>query len=178
MAQIKLLFFLTIIMSFYSCRVGNDDPLISLYSRNRRICGNWELTNATYSITQKNSVRLTQHSYNYAKPTLTIDNDSSIFYSLNLTIEKDGKASAKIHCGTKYYQITGYWWWLNNSRNKSAIEFSFSPIKDIGDFNRFKITNLHREYMVWQISGEKSYTSEGVFFSTSFNGEYKFKRKE
>ncbi len=115
-------------VSLNSCRKGENDPFISLKSRDARITGEWELTKSSYKYTHVNS-SATPYTYEVTNEfdgktvthTETGTTNSSYSYSYEMTIEKEGTYSyTEISSGHKD-ERTGEWYWFDNNKSKMGI---------------------------------------------------------
>src|SRR5687768_17542969 len=91
-----LLACMVIAVAFTGCfRKGEDDPFISLRTRNTRLINNWKLTNYSGTVTEDGSYTTT---YSYANNKLTVATSggealpysNTEDYKMELDIKKDG----------------------------------------------------------------------------------------
>jgi hypothetical protein len=111
--------------TFHSCKKGENDPLLSIKSRDARIVGTWKLTSSDYKhvstgVYSGTSISTTNTST--FDGTLMTDlhgnNTSTYAYSEEITIEKDGTYSYKIVEDGDTNEGTSYWYWLDSKKNK------------------------------------------------------------
>jgi hypothetical protein len=116
---------------FFGCKKGENDPFLSLKSRDARITGEWELVKSdrtsSYTNTGQNSFF---YSYNYIfdGTTLTTIITSSQgtetttkSYAEKLSIQKNGKY-IETYIEDEIPEIyDGIWWWTNDSKKKTRI---------------------------------------------------------
>ena len=175
MEQVKKYAFLLIISTIISCRVGDNDPVISIYSRDKRITGQWKLISAKYEY-YINSSGYTNHLvYKVRNDTLFLP-DSVQLYSLNIKIDKNGTAQTTVKTENQTRKETGYWYWENNTKRKAMINFTFRPILFLGDFSHFEIDDLHNKRLVFNASSYKKIETESYFSYIAVNGTYTFEK--
>jgi len=115
-------------LSFVGCKKGENDPFISLKSRDGRITGTWKLSNVDQSNenTTNSSGKIvsttTTEKYDGTNWTSSGFGPANTFpFSYEITIEKDGTwSSIEIDDGdTK--EESGYWSWTDSKKNKTGI---------------------------------------------------------
>ena len=117
------------------CKKGEEDPFISLRSRDARIKGDWKLSSYTSTETYSNGggiggpVQVTSTS-NYDGTNLTTTfvgggNSGTETYSFSqkLSIEDDGRYTVTSVEDGKTSTFSGNWVWLDSDKNKSYISF-------------------------------------------------------
>jgi hypothetical protein len=113
------------------CKRGEEDPFLSLKSRDSRVTGTWELKSSSYLYTETESesgvLTVNTNSVNFVNGVRTyVSTNGTIFtstYSFEMTIDKNGSYMiVEINDGYKSEQ-SGYWWWLNDSKKKTRIAF-------------------------------------------------------
>lgn len=116
------------VLTLEGCKKGENDPLISLRSRDARVTGEWKLvefkstrtkvsTDGTTTITETNS-----DSYDgdiWTRTTLA--GTDSYSYSRSFIIEKDGKFTYKESEDGDRLENSGRWSWLDDAKNKRRI---------------------------------------------------------
>lgn len=138
---------LGIIISIGSCKKGENDPFLSLKSRDARICGTWVL---------KSSEATTTYSYKIGTNTVSGSNSSkfdgslltkvwsggstSISYSEEISINKDGTYQHIIISDGNKQEYKGYWNWMNDKKNKTSIFFDY--------LGSFRIDQLKNKEMI------------------------------
>jgi hypothetical protein len=151
---LNFIIFISLISSF-SCRRGDEDPAITLRSRDNRLENTWALVDysgtATYTY-QYNGLLVTETViYSYSNNILTsiYSNDlgqrwvDSYFYSVNMTINKDGTMSASIREDNAINNIDDSWFWLNTAKNKSKVFLGSYRLSEMGsgEFNVLRLAN-------------------------------------
>ena len=127
-----------------SCKKGENDPFLSLKSRDSRITGIWELTNLDYTETDTYSydgttvTTTSTETYDGSLLTMVSDGDVDTYsYTYTLTIEKDGTYNVYIILDGYRNEKTGNWWWLDDKKRKTRIAFD----DDLGSFEIDRLTN-------------------------------------
>ena len=117
------------------CKRGEEDPFISLRSRDSRITGTWVLKNATLTSVLTTSIsgstNAITYSVSYENGILTEISQGTVqgssIYSREMTLEKDGTYNS-IDTNDGYSsEESGNWWWLNDSKNKTRLAFDNDP---------------------------------------------------
>ena len=122
-------------VSFEGCKKGENDPFISLHSRDARLTAKWKLTKIEYtdvngstaSIATTTTITFDGSSYSATVSTPPAPSATSVGTgTYEMTIDKHGKVSysetftasggtAKITTGD------GHWEWLSSSKNRDNI---------------------------------------------------------
>lgn len=104
-----------------SCKKGEDDPFLSLRTRDARIRGEWILKEKT--LTKSNGTEET-----FDGTTYTIKQDGIVTdqysYRYTLTIEKGGTTKLYKKIDTQEYNSEDYWSWANTNKKKTVLIFS------------------------------------------------------
>jgi hypothetical protein len=120
------------VVTLGACKKGENDPFLSLKSRNARITGVWNLTEGSSSITSVQTFNGTtytdiQSTTTTATSQTQTDNGSSITipYTQTMEIMKDGTyVRTVVAGGSSIGQThTGNWWWENSNKKKVRIAF-------------------------------------------------------
>lgn len=176
-----ILFVFTVIavmLTFNGCKKGENDPFLSLKSRNARITATWKLSKQEYKkiVTHKTGgttvIKTTTRNFDGSLMTVTTSiGTTSNPYSWEITIEKDGTYSmTKIEAGYKTEQ-TGNWWWLDDKNNKARIVFDI-------DNESYKIDQLKsKELILTQDYTDKDTNSDGDFYETKVTSTMTFTKK-
>lgn len=156
--------FLIGILTFNSCKKGENDPFISLRSRDARITGEWKLTGFSQTNVQYNpysqTTTTTTQTLNGTNLTVTSGSSSETYvYSYEMTIEKDGAFSmVEIADGDKKEE-TGNWFWLNSGKDKTYISLGS---------NQFYVDQLKNSELVLVLNlTSKETDSNGLVASNS-----------
>ena len=126
--QTTILFSLILLLIVGGCRRGEDDPRISLRSRDGRLTGTWELESATGSIVEVSNdtgVPVTMSS------TITYSggqwrqsgNGFSVSYNYTerLSLEEDQSYLVVASRDNTEDRLEGYWSWENGRKNKTGL---------------------------------------------------------
>lgn len=162
-----------------SCKKGDNDPFLSLKSRNARITGVWELTNSDYESkteqTYSDGCRETYKRDDSFDGTVVTQYSSSSYscyggyfsegtettiYSRTLEIMKDGKYKISITTDNDVYESTGDWWWINSKKKKVRIAFD-------DDYDSYYIDMLKNNEMVFK-QENKSHETSGSGYKYDF----------
>jgi hypothetical protein len=151
-----------------ACKKGENDPFMSLRTRNARITGTWKLTKQETTETNAFSGMSEVYSSSFDGTNLTTTEpggSTTISYSHSIEINKDGTYNmTRVEGGTSY-QSNGNWWWLNSKKKKVRIAFD----DDWGSFyidrlkNKELVLTVDESYSTSDSGGNSSYTNTGKF---------------
>ncbi len=116
------------LIALQSCKKGENDPFLSLKSRDARIVGNWELT-TSYSefrqgFTYDGVTTETVNSSVYENGIEIYKTDSysdTSEYTSTLEINKDGSSLLRNVYPSEEETESGTWFWSNNTKKKTGI---------------------------------------------------------
>jgi len=151
-----------------SCKKGEDDPFLSLRSRDGRITGEWLISDIGGSETNKtvyhsgmlegnSTTTVTSHSFSgfiwtssiettfvTSEETTTNTDVSTMYFNERITIEKDGFVTFKrIYESESEVSTTGHWYWVDSNKNKIGITFVIE-----GESSTFNIRQLKNKELV------------------------------
>jgi hypothetical protein len=153
------LLLLTTVVTLQGCKKGENDPFISLKSRDARITGEWELTkmeSTNYSYNKSNDsqayaetrtrtfdgIQMTYSTkINFDDPEyVDIDTTYTHSYSRVMVIDKNGNYKGTFSEDGGTTELTGNWWWLNDNKKKTRI--SLDDYWDSYEIDRLKNKEL------------------------------------
>jgi hypothetical protein len=156
-----------------ACKKGENDPFLSLKSRNARITGTWNLKTETTTQTNAFSGTTEVYSTSYDGTNMTVtDPGGSMSYSYSQTIEinKDGTYKmTRVQDGTTY-ENQGNWWWVNSKKKKVRIAFD-------DDWGSFYIDRLKNKEMVLKIDESSSTIQSGASSSSTWSGTWEYEKE-
>jgi hypothetical protein len=151
--------------SLNSCKKGENDPFLSLKSRDSRITGEWKLTKAERTVIEPNfggsGNVTTVVTFNGTTKTTTSTGQTtptSINYSLNITLEKNGIAKIIEIAATTTSQATSTWFWLETAKSKMWININGSE---------YQVDQLKNKELVLIQKTETTITSGSTIRTTS-----------
>ena len=103
-----------------SCKKGEDDPFLSLRSRDARITAVWKLTSAESTENDDGDIYTSNFDGSFTTYTSPWGSGSNP-YALTIEIKKDGTYQSTTTSGTFTETTDGRWYWLNSSKNKTSI---------------------------------------------------------
>ncbi|SFT66364.1 hypothetical protein SAMN05216474_1633 [Lishizhenia tianjinensis] len=139
MKTVKSLVLLALIgASVVACKKGEDDPFLSLRTRDARISGEWKLESYSSKDIQILTYNLQADTIYYES--FDFDGDNEIYYYVDtassdyesievdytMTIEKDGSYTQTTDYLYGQSVTSGNWWWSNDGKNKTKISFDDS----------------------------------------------------
>lgn len=111
-------FLLVVVVLFAACKKGEDDPFLSLKTRDARIRGEWKLVERT-SADSDGQERL------FDGTTMTIKQDGVVTdsypYQLVYAFEKGGRLKYSKTQDGESYSGEDYWGWQNTNKKKSVL---------------------------------------------------------
>lgn len=127
---------------FTGCKKGENDPFLSLKSRDARITAEWALVSADYTEVETSSMGTTSTNYTYdgdkmtEKVTMTysgstLTDTDSYDHSEEFEFVKDGTFSQKVSSDGSTYTIEGFWAWMSGVKeqelkNKEAVVLTYT----------------------------------------------------
>ncbi len=166
------------IIAMTGCKKGANDPLISLLSRDARITGIWklvkqELTQIT-AYSADGTVVTQTVTRNYDGSLMTIASaggTNSYSYSNEMTIDKDGTYDTKTVQENTVNDMNGYWWWLDDTKDKTRIAFD-------DDVNSFYIDQLKNDEMIFVMdTHSKTVEPNGDYSETTVTLKQTFEKQ-
>lgn len=132
------------------CKVGEDDPFISLNSRNSRITGTWTLSGLegsaiAISVSGSNTTTNTLlRSFDGTSLNVSgVGGGFSYTYSEQLEINQDG-TYRRTRVSDGYEEIReGSWWWLDDTKDQARIAF------DNNDITSMDILQLKKKEVIF-----------------------------
>jgi hypothetical protein len=162
-----------------SCKKGEDDPFLSLKTRDSRIAGEWilksqELTESeteSYDGISETESNTLKYDGAIVTETFVSGGETEIYtysYTKKIEIFKDGSYKTVETEDGSMYTSSGNWWWLNDSKKKTRIAFD-------DDYESFDIQMLKSNEMTWVVSQESTWSNpSGVSFTSVLKGNMTF----
>jgi hypothetical protein len=124
MKKVRILILTFIVLgAIPSCKKGDNDPFISLRSRDARITGNWKVVNLEYNSNDDGDI--SSAILNGSILTQTINGSSiSYSYSANWEINSDGTLNSSYAIDGSLSTESDTWNWLDDSQKKSKISIN------------------------------------------------------
>lgn len=157
----KLSFLFLFVLIFSACKKGENDPFLSLKSRDARLKGTWVLKESTHTEQDNNNLSSSTYSESYNGSLMTVSETGfptvSVSYSSEITINKDGSYKKTMVVDGDTYNNEGSWWWLTDNKKKTRLSMD-------DDYNSYEIDRLTNKELVlkYEISEKESY-SDGSF---------------
>ena len=192
---IHCIFLVFLTLSFNSCKKGENDPFLSLKSRDSRITGTWELTNLTasqvdfsnafgnYTNTTTNTFindTLTRHILTTHESGVLLDSIDSFYYTLSIELDKSDNSiiTENYLFSNLVNSYTGTWSWLNGTKNKSKLHLDNTNIQYFKNTN-FEIDRLTNKELILKFSSQHIWNdASGIYRSENTIDEiWTFKKK-
>ncbi|MBW8048780.1 MAG: hypothetical protein FVQ77_00255 [Cytophagales bacterium] len=158
---------------FYSCKKGENDPFISLRSRDKRITGEWKLVSAEETSTWSRDFGFGATSGStttiYDGKTSVTTGGGSSLYTLTITFEKDGTATYKEDDDGDIEDVTDEWFWLDSKKNKTTISHPFGF---------FVVDQLKNKELILKDSGTNNQSGSGWYDNNSWEETWTFEKQK
>lgn len=165
------------VLTLEGCRKGENDPLISLRSRDARVTGEWKLvefeSTRTEVYSEDNTTVTVVRTASYDGTTWTRTNPggtNSFSYSRNIIIDKDGKYVFKEAEDGDRYEESGRWSWLDDAKNKRRIL--------LDSHGTFYIDQLKNSEMIFTVDSEDSeIDSDGDTYKETYTSTARYEKQ-
>jgi hypothetical protein len=176
--KIALLMVVAVVFLLPSCKKGENDPSISFYSRDNRLCSDWKLTKITGTRTfvewgtNDNITETTGFDgslYTFTTNS-TVDADYTATGAFEMTIDKSGivtwtenytpnGGSADVRSGTNY------WYWVNTDKDKEFVYIGAGSNFYVGQcyIDRLATKELVLKYSYTSVDNGESSTSDFTY---------------
>jgi hypothetical protein len=162
-----------------SCKKGENDPFMSIKTRDARITGIWELVSSSMSNTNTNIfdgttiTTVATATFGGGLYTYISDGDAiSYSYAQDLTINKDGTYRRYIVQDGNTSESTGHWWWLDDKKKKTRIALD-------DDLDSFEIDRLTNKELVLTLSYyAKNVDSDGDLYEQTIEQTLTFEKSK
>lgn len=161
--------------SIVACKKGDNDPFLSLRSRDARVAGEWKLDSwsskeiSTFQFeTEYDTISYESNDFDGANlryflidsvDTLDLPNS----FSLDLVMDKDGTFTRTTEIEYDTYLEEGNWTWTNDGKNKTGIAFDDQD-------GAYDVLELRNKKMVLTKSSQEMYTdSAGAILTTTYS---------
>ncbi|MCH8903668.1 MAG: hypothetical protein IIA45_07125 [Bacteroidetes bacterium] len=170
------------IIAISGCKKGENDPFLSLKSRDARITGIWKLVDQRIIRTYTSNSVTTVTVERFDGTTWSVEYADTIIsrpYSRELNVEKNGTYISIIIDDENKSEIMGNWWWQNDTKNK--VQILFVPFNNsiwFGDNHEsFIIDRLtDNEMMFEQSSYSKSTSANGDIYENTYSSEMTYEK--
>jgi len=169
---------ITLSSLFPACKKGENDPFLSLRSRDARLTGTWKLKSFTFTQTSVDVINnrpitsTTIEEYN-GTVIITTNNDGtteSEAFSSETTYDKDGTyTTISTDVDGETTTETDYWWWEGADKNKTYI------VTEEGRWYVDKLSN--KEMVLLREFSRKSTEPNGDEFENNFSGTATFQKQ-
>lgn len=157
----KLAYLFIFIFIASACKKGENDPFLSLKSRDARLKGTWVLKESTYEEIDNNELTNYKYTETFNGSVMTVSetgfSNYSISYSSEILINKDGSFKKTVVADGDSYVNDGSWWWLTDNKKKTRVAFD----DDVDSFEIDRLTN--KEMVLKYNSTEKDTYSGGSY---------------
>lgn len=172
----KIFSFLMVIMlmsstAFFSgCARGEDDPWLTLHTRDARMTQPWTLKAMSGTIVETVDGNITNIDYEYDGTNLYITtngNTVSYAYKFNMEVKDNGEVFSEefindIESGDLVQQSSksSYWYWGNDDKNKTSVVLDLTGY--LADYISFDIPRLAWNDMTLNVDYSDNYTTIGA----------------
>ena len=167
-----LLVFTSVLIT--GCKKGEDDPFISLKSRDARITAKWKLTKAegTSTNTFAGTTYTTTSNFNGTVYTITYSSGDvdSYSYALEMEILKGGEMTSSETEDGEITTAKDIWFWTNNTSDKTGI---YLGSIDGGIFN---VQGLSSKELILTINSENTQIVDGQTSTSKSSTTWTFEK--
>ena len=201
---LKAFLILAFSATFFGCGVGEDDPSISLRSRDNRLKGEWKLTKMNNvlrmtSFTPGSPQTESSQKVTYDGFTLKISTsingapvaDSTVGFSYSMEVKDDGELAYDYTTVINGLGVKSsgkdIWYWLNSEKNKSKVYLNntfirFGTVAGNLPINllpsEFDVKGLKNEELTLILNRQDSrVNADGSYQNTVFTSEATFELK-
>jgi hypothetical protein len=163
--------------TFQSCKKGENDPFLSLKTRDARITGTWELESMTSrsvdSYLGTGGEYYSEYTSTLADGQMTSTSTGSASglgysYSSEMTIKKDGTLIISETSEDDKSTTTASWYWMNDTKKKTRINLN-------GDFEVDRLTNKE---LILKTDDIHADSNENGSSTSSYSSTMTFKKKK
>lgn len=161
---------------FTGCKKGEEDPFISLKSRDSRVTAKWKLTKIEGSSTNSfaGSSFTTTTSYNGTIYTTTFSSGDVVSYSYALEMEilKGGDMTSTETEDGAVSTSKDIWFWTNNTSDKTGL---YLGVLDEGIFT---VEGLSSKELILTIESEQTDTEDGQTSTSKSSTKWTFEKAD
>lgn len=171
----KLSFLFLFVLIFSACKKGENDPFLSLKSRDARLQGTWVLKESTHTEQDNNNITSNTYSETYNGSLMTVVETGyptfSVSYSSEIIINKGGSYKNITVASGDTYTTEGSWWWLTDNKKKTRLSMD-------DDYNSYEIDRLTNKELVLKYDiVEKESNSDGSFYDHTVTVSKTYEKK-
>jgi hypothetical protein len=176
----KLLLLAFVGLTILSCEKGENDPFMSLRSRDARITGEWELESMSATYIDKMDSNEFKTTLNLEDGIITQkeffngvedpDETTTASFSRILEIMNKGKYKNVTTDDGQVLTIEGDWFWVQSDKNKSRLALD-------DDYGSFEIDRLTNSELVLKRVQKASLVEDGETEKSDTEEEFIFKKK-
>ena len=168
--SILSLLVLVFITGITSCRKSENDPLLSLKTRNSRITGYWKLAEMelTYTYSYTYDTTTYEHneygSYDINDGVYTIETEDSTYtwdYTYEMEITKEGAITIYRKVDDLTQEFKDDWWWIDGTKKKTGIVM-WGGIYRIDRLSNKELV-LVGDFYNQSIDPQNNYQSDGTY---------------
>jgi len=148
------------------CARGEDDPWLTLHSRDARLSQTWSLSSLSGSVVQTTNGSTTNIEYYFDGTNLYITTNGvteSFAYVYDMQIKDNGDVFSQefmndITLGTVVSQSsqTSYWYWGNDDKNKTSVNLDLTGL--LSAYMSYDIPRLAWNDMSFSVDYSDNYT--------------------
>lgn len=165
---------------------GEDDPFLSLHTRDARLAQNWKMVEMQGTVVNTIDGMSTTTRYEFDGSNIFITSDGSTVsygYTYNMNIKDNGdiqttetftdpaNANQEIQTSTK----TSFWFWSNDDKNKTTVNLDATGI--LADYQSYDIPRLAWSDMTLTVNFSDNYqqTADTTVISSSSTVDFLIK---
>ena len=156
------------------CKKGENDPFLSLKSRDARITANWKLVKVESSDVSTDPSGTDTYTTTYDGTTLSAAINgvtaSAYSYSLSVEILKDGTYTSTEVADGDSETITGRWVWMSAAKNKTMIS--------LDNLGTFEVNGLKSKELLLKIYSKDVSVNGGETFTDESTATWTFEKQK
>ncbi len=171
----RLILILSVVTILFACKKGENDPFLSLRSRDARITGKWELKEANWQEQDNDEVSNYTYAENVSNGTITYSEtgspSESFSYTMTLEIKKEGTYEMiSIEDGVTS-RTEGDWWWLSDTKKKTRLSLD-------DDWDSYEVDRLTNKELVLKVKKVRYFSGSGWYNEMKYDVTLTFEKKK
>jgi hypothetical protein len=156
------------------CKKGENDPFLSLKSRDARITANWKLVKVESSNVSTDPSGTDTYTDTYDGTTMNSAYNGTTYstysYSLSVEILKDGTYTSTEVVDGDTETVNGRWVWMNSAKNKTMIS--------LDNLGAFEVNGLKSKELLLKIYSKDVSVSGGETFTDESTATWTFEKQK
>ncbi len=157
-----------LLMLTTGCKVGADDPNLSLTSRDARLLGNWRLTSAAGYDSLVSNVDIEARVTKFDGTQLTVEHTPTTglietnTVQIDMVITEGGDLTVTENWDGEIVTSAGNWRWVDTDRDKSELSLGGDPGSITA--GTWSVTRLAKKELVLNRRTVSTYATQGITY--------------